>query len=197
VIQQVWAIDNLVSIGGHKTEVLGVPKVIETPTGKAIEFDGKQAGLVVGTHPLAGAERFTVEAIFRPDAGGLKEQRFLHLQEEGSENRILLETRLTEDEQWFLDTFIKSNGTKQALFAEGFKHPVGQWHHAALVFDGYEMRHYVNGLKELSHEIIFTPQRNGQTSIGVRLNQVSWFHGAIRVVRFTLDALPPQEFLRP
>jgi len=194
--QQVWTIDNLMSIGGHKTEVLGVPRVIETPAGKAIEFDGKQAGLIVGTHPLVGAKRFTVEAIFRPDAGGLKEQRFLHLQEEGSENRVLLETRLTKDE-WFLDTFIGSNGTQQALFAEGFEHPVGRWHHVALVFDGHEMSHYVNGHKELSHEIAFIPQRDGRTSFGVRLNQVSWFHGAIRVVRFTFDALSPQEFLRP
>ena len=193
--QQVWTIDNLMSIGGHKTEILGVPKIIKTRGGKAVEFDGMQAGLVVGTHPLVGAERFTVEAIFRPDVGGLNEQRFLHLQEEDSENRILLETRLIEDE-WFLDTFIGSNGTQQALLAEGFRHPVGRWHHAALVFDGHEMRHYVNGFKELSHEIAFTPQRDGQTSIGVRLNRISWFHGAIRVVRFTFDALSPQEFLR-
>jgi hypothetical protein len=33
--------------------------VIETPAGRAVEFDGVDDALVVDVHPLAGAETFT------------------------------------------------------------------------------------------------------------------------------------------
>ena len=194
-MQVVWAVDNLAQIGGNRTEVLGSPNVIETPNGKAVEFDGKGDGLIVDSHPLSGVDRFTIEIVFRPDAGGLPEQRFLHLQDSDSEDRILIETRLIEDRQWFLDTYVQSNEASATLFAEDFRHPVGKWYHAALVYDGREMRHYVNGMVEMAQELVFTPVRGGQTSIGVRMNKVYWFRGAIKTVRFTSEALPPETFL--
>jgi hypothetical protein len=190
-----WSLENLDHFGGTPVTVLGAPKVIETARGKAMEFDGVNDGLLVDSHPLSGQRQFTIEVIFRPDPGGLKEQRFLHLQESDSENRILLETRLTADGKWFLDTYIRSDQTDQTLYAEDFLHPLGRWHAAALVFDGKEMRHYVNGKKELAKEIVFVPPHGGHTSIGVRFNRVHWFKGAIRKIRFTARALSPEEFL--
>jgi hypothetical protein len=195
--EAVWPIDNLKSIGETNVTLLGAPKIIETSEGRAVEFDGKQDGLLVPAQPLAGFERFTVEIVFRPDANGPQEQRFLHLQENDSENRVLIETRLTEDHQWFLDTYIRSGKTDQTLFAEKFTHPVGRWYQAALVFDGNEMRHYVNGVEELSSKITFSSLREGRTSIGVRINQVHWFKGAIRTIRFSPRPLHPSEFLKP
>ena len=194
--QVVWNIDKLDSIGGHETTVLGSPKVIETASGKAVEFDGKGDGLFVDTHPLAGAEAFTVEVIFKPYPDGLKEQRFFHMQENGSEDRVMFETRLTDDNRWFLDTFIKSGPGEYTMFAEDFKHPLGPWYHAAIVMDGKTFRHYVNCNLELSEEVEFTPQLAGKTSLGVRLNKVFWYKGAIRKTRFTPKALSPAEFLR-
>jgi concanavalin A-like lectin/glucanase superfamily protein len=193
----VWAIDNLKRIGEKTVTLLGAPKIIETPRGRALEFDGKQDGLLVAAQPLAGFDTFTAEVIFRPDADGPREQRFLHLQENDSENRVLIETRLREDGLWFLDTYIRSGRTDETLFAEKFTHPVGKWYQAALVFDGSEMRHYVNGVKELSSRIAFSSLRDGRTSIGVRINQVHWFKGAIRTIRFTSRPLQPGEFLKP
>ena len=35
-----WTFDRLENIGGHKTTILGQPKVIDSPVGKAVEFDG-------------------------------------------------------------------------------------------------------------------------------------------------------------
>ncbi len=195
--QVVWDLNNLDQIGGHRIHLIGDPKVIDSPQGKAIKFDGKQDGLLLNAHPLAGFNQFTLEVVFRPDANGLKEQRFFHLQEAGSEDRLLIETRLTHDNRWFLDTYIRSGKTDQTLYADNFIHPVGQWFQAALVYDGREMSHYVNGVKELSSPISFTPARQGQTSIGVRLNRVYWFKGAIRKARFTSRALAPEEFLQP
>jgi len=194
----VWDIDNLANIGGNAVEVIGEPSVVDTPKGKAVLFDGVDDGLIVDEHPLAGAEEFTLEVIFRPDADGLPEQRFFHLQELETDNRFLIETRLTGDGRWYLDTFLKSGDTDQTLVDPSRLHPVGEWFNATLVFDGNELRHYVNGVRETGAEIgAFTPHAPGRTSVGVRMNRVHWFKGAIRRARFTRGVLGPEEFLKP
>ena len=99
---ETWLFDRLDRIGGHATTVQGSPRVADTPVGKAVEFDGVDDALFVDVHPLAGADTFTWEAIFRPD-GGQIEQRWFHLQESGSENRMLFEIRVV-DGQWCLDS---------------------------------------------------------------------------------------------
>lgn len=189
-----WKIDNLKKIGGHQIDIVGEPQVIKASGGKAVLFDGVNDGLIVDDNPLAGAEAFTVEAIFRPDSGGSKEQRWFHIQDASADNRVLLEIRLNGDE-WFLDTFIKSGANSRPLYAENFKHPVAQWYHVALVFDGTTMRHYVDAHEELSGALTISPLGKGSASIGVRMNRVFWFKGAIRTVRVTPRALLPKEFM--
>lgn len=189
-----WKIDNLKKIGGNAVSIIGNPRVIDAPGGKAVMFDGVSDGLIVNSNPIAGARAFTLEAVFRPDANGNKEQRWFHIQQGNSENRVLLETRLAGD-QWFLDTYIRSGESNRTLFAENFKHPVGVWYHVALVFDGNEMRHYVDGKQEMSGPLTIAALEQGQTSIGVRMNRVYWFKGAIRKARFTAKALAPSEFI--
>ncbi|MDA0745743.1 MAG: LamG domain-containing protein, partial [bacterium] len=176
--QIVWEMDNLECIGGNSVEVVGTPEVIEGPGGKAIVFDGVGDALFLDVHPLAGERVFTMEAVFCPYADGPEEQRFVHLQEEGTENRILFETRLRPGNRWFMDTFINQPGKNLALFARDFEHPVGPWYHVALVVDGRTMRHYLNGEQELCEPLEYQPQTPGRTSLGVRMNRVSWFKGA-------------------
>jgi hypothetical protein len=72
--QTTWTFDRLDQIGGLPVKVDGNPKVIETPLGKAVQFDGVDDSIYIEQHPLAGAEQFTFEAMFRPD-GGAAEQR--------------------------------------------------------------------------------------------------------------------------
>lgn len=192
-----WKLDNLKKIGGHELSVIGDPQVVKTPKGKAVQFDGAHDGLLVETNPVAGARAFTVEAVIRPDAGGLEEQRWMHIQGASADSRVMLETRLRGNE-WFLDTFIK-NGARpedgRTLYDEGFKHPVGAWYHVALVYDGAVMRNYVDGREELAGPLAVAPLAEGRTSIGVRQNRVYWFKGAIRLARFTPRALTPREFV--
>ena len=192
-----WKIDNLRSIDGNPVEVLGSPKVVKTDRGKAVVFDGVRDGIFIQNNPLAGSSRFTIEAIFRPDAGGEKEQRWLHVEDtENVESRAMLETRLNGNE-WFLDTFLKSGDNRMPLFAENFKHPTGRWYHIALVYDGTEMRHYVDGKLELSGKIDFkTFGSKGVISIGVRQNKVYWFKGAVLKARFTNRPLKPSQFMK-
>jgi hypothetical protein len=156
-----WHVDNLTSIAGYKTTVLGAPTVIQTHKGKAVQFDGQKDGLIVQALPLAGAQEFTLEILFSPDANGPKEQRFLHLQQSATENRILIETRLTDDNRWYLDTYIQTPKGALALFNPQNTHPVGKWYNAALVYDGRQMRHYVNGAEEMAGSLDFTPLRGG------------------------------------
>src|SRR6476646_10041028 len=110
---EVWTFDRLDAIGGHPTTVLGSPRLIDTPLGKAVEFNGVDSALVVDVHPLAGAATYTWEAIFRPD-GGEQAQRWLHLQENGTENRMLFELRIV-DNQWYFDSFVYSGTSSKAL----------------------------------------------------------------------------------
>jgi hypothetical protein len=65
----------------------------------------------------------------------------------------------------------------------------------AAVYDGHEFRNYVNGVQEGLAAIHFAPQGAGRSSVGVRMNLVNYFKGAIRVARFTRRALSPAEFL--
>jgi len=191
-----WKIDNLKKIGGHAVDVIGDPRVVSTDKGKALLFDGVDDGIFVANDPIAGADQFTIEALFRPDAGGLAEQRWLHIEDtENAETRALLEIRLNGSE-WFLDTFIKSGDDRSPLLAENFKHPVGKWFHVALVYDGAEMRHYIDGKLELSGKIAAKPFGKGITSIGVRRNKVYWFKGAVAKARFTNRALSPDQFMK-
>ncbi len=193
---ETWRFDNLTKIGGRAVKVLGHPKVIETPKGKAVEFNGIDDALFFEVHPLAGAKVFTWEVIFRPDHGGNPEQRFFHLQETGAETRMLFETRLTGD-QWFLDTFVNSAAGNKALIDRTKLHRLGEWYHAAAVYDGHELRSYVNGELELKAELAFTPEKAGRTSVGVRINLRDYFKGAVREARMTKKALTPARFLKP
>lgn len=191
---EVWTFDRVDRIGGHPTAILGNPRVIDTPVGKAVEFDGVDDALMVDVHPLAGASTFTWEAIFRPD-GGRAEQRWFHLQEAGSDNRMLFEIRVS-DGRWYLDSYGQSGEAQRALMNRERLHPLGAWYHVAAVYDGREFRNYVNGEQENAAEIHFAPQGAGRTSIGVRINLVDYFKGAIQSARFTRRALAPSEFLR-
>jgi hypothetical protein len=169
--------------------------VIDTPFGKAVEFDGVDDALFIDTHPLAGAETFTWEVIFRPDSKGKPAQRFFHMQENGTQTRLLFETRLVEG-NWYLDSFANTPTGSKALIDAKLVHPLDRWYHAAMVYDGKMFRNFVNGVMQGEAEVKLTPQGPGQTSAGVRINRVDYFKGAIRLARMTKRALPVSEFLK-
>ena len=196
--QEVWTFDRTDRIGEHATTVLGHPRVIDTPQGKAVEFNGVDDGLQLDVHPLAGAETFTFEAIFRPD-GGNAEQRWFHLEQNpanGSDedSRMLFEIRVI-DGQWCLDAFNKSGPVQKALLNRQHLHPLGRWFHVAAVYDGRDFRSYVDGVQDGAASVQLAPQGAGRTSVGVRMNKVFYFKGAVRMARFTRRALAPAEFL--
>ena len=187
---EVWTFDRLDRIGGHRTTILGSPRVIDTPEGKAVLFNGVDDAIFIEDHPLAGAETFTWEVIFRPDSGGRPEQRFFHLQEKDpatgrdTQTRLLFESRLI-DGQWCLDSFAYSPRGSRALLDRKLLHSLDEWHHVAAVYDGKQFRNYVDGKVQGAAEVSLSPQGQGHTSVGVRINRVDYFKGAIRLARMT------------
>jgi hypothetical protein len=197
-----WRFDSTSALGGHATKVLGHPKVIETPMGQAIAFNGVDDALFVGVHPLAGAETWTWEMIFKPDADGRPEQRVFHLQsidpatgEDVPEERMLFEIRIVKGD-WCLDSFATSGGQRMPLLNCEKRYSFGQWYRVTTVYDGKTLKNYVGDELQGQGEVKLVPQRPGRASAGVRINLVDYYKGAIYSTRFTKSALPVGEFLK-
>lgn len=198
---EVWIFDRTDKIGGMPTTVVGHPKVIKTPLGKAVQFDGSGDALFIPEHPLAGVDKFTFEAIFRPETGGKPEQRWFHLAEQDpktgadTDTRFLFEIRVIGN-QWCLDAFVHTPTANKALMFRDQLHPLDTWHKVAMVYDGTEFRSYVDGVLQGKAEVHFEPEGKGHASVGVRINKVDFFKGSVREARFTHRALTPEEFLK-
>lgn len=201
--QKVWIFDRLTDIGGVATMAEGGPALVDSPWGKAVKFDGVDDALFIEEHPLAGATAWTIEALFRPDGGNF-EQRFMHLAETETPppgqlpvgTRFLFEIRVVESE-WYLDAFTKGPTYNHTLIFPEKRFPVGQWFHVAQTYDGTTYSSFVDGVLQGEAPLAFTPQGPGRSSVGVRMNKVSWFNGAIREARFTPRGLTPDQFTRP
>jgi Concanavalin A-like lectin/glucanases superfamily len=200
--QVTWRFDSIASLGGHATKVLGHPQVLETPMGKATAFNGVDDALFVDVHPLAGAETWTWEMIFKPDADGKAEQRVFHLQsidpatgQDVPEERMLFEIRI-RDGQWCLDSFATSGGQRLPLLNCEKRYPFGKWYRVTTVYDGKMLKNYVGDELQGEGEVKLVPQRPGHSSAGVRINLVDWYKGAIFETRFTRSALGVGNFLK-
>jgi hypothetical protein len=197
-----WIFDRLDRIGGLRPHIEGHPKIIDSPLGKATQFNGVDDALFIDCHPLAGASTFTFEAFIRPD-GGAFEQRWFHLAADEpvpappkpANTRFLFEIRVVEN-QWYLDAFTQGPGYKQTLAFPDKLHAIGQWHHVAQTYDGKSYRSWVNGVLQGEAYVDFQPQGRGRASVGVRMNRVNYFKGAIREARFSPFARTPQTFLK-
>lgn len=172
--------------------MLGDPKVVSSPMGKALHFNGKDEAFFYKKNPLDGLRQFTIEVVMKPDSNGPFAQRFFHL---GKTNgrRVLMEIR-NKGNKWYFDAFLNSV-TNLTLVDSSKTHPTDRWYDVAFVVDNGKMDTYVNGKHELSGRVKFNPFTNGQASLGVRMNQAYWFKGAIYMVRITPKILKPQNFI--
>ena len=206
--QAVWKFNNLSHIGGLTPKVEGSPQLVDSPVGKAVQFNGTDTGLFFPGRPLVGAKSFTIEAIFRPE-GGAFEQRWMHIAETDPKTgldanpggtsdpnpRFMFEIRVVKD-QWYLDAFVSSTSGSKALAFPEKLHPIGPWYAVEQTYDGKTYRSYVNGVLEGEGDVAFTPHGAGHMMVGVRMNHVNWFMGSVAQARFTTRALTPGEFLK-
>ena len=206
--QVLWKFNNLDRIGGLAAKVEGHPKLVDSPVGQAIDFNGVDDAVFLPGRPLVGAKEFSIEVIFKPEGGAL-EQRFMHIAETdpatgldanpagtGDPNpRFMFEIRV-KDGVWWLDAFVNSKAGSKALIDPKKTHPVGPWYAVQQTYDGKTYRSYVNGVLENEAEVAFTPHGAGHMMVGTRMNHVNYFHGAIAQARFSTRALRPGEFMK-
>ncbi|MFO1249271.1 MAG: LamG domain-containing protein [Alphaproteobacteria bacterium] len=206
--QTVYKFNNLSRIGGITPKVEGSPQLVDSPVGKAVQFNGTDTALFFPSRPLVGAKTFTIEAIIRPEGGAL-EQRWMHIAETDPRTgldanpsgvsdpnpRFMFEVR-QKDGVWWLDAFVNSASGSKALIDPAKTHPANQWYAVAQTYDGKTYRSYVNGVLEGEADVAFTPHGPGHMMVGVRMNHVNWFKGSIAQARFTDRALAPREFLK-
>ena len=194
--------------------------VIDTPAGKAIQFNGMNTSLDVAKNPLDVYTQWTAEVIFRLDTGGPQAQRWFHIAGNGGMGtgaRVLFELRYdAATNMWFQVAFVQGGGTGR-LYGVGFPHPAGPWYHVAIVIDGKTMKPYVNGMYEAAgpcpategcttanapnltapFPLNYQPIGAGGTRVGSRYGGSAYLKGAVRMARFTPRALTPQEFIPP
>jgi hypothetical protein len=202
VYYETWDIDNLETIGGHPVTYLGDPAVVSTETGNAVEFDGDGDRLLVDANPIGTSREFTVEVIFWPDACYPEnaDPRFLHIQDpsDPQNKRVMIELRLNQDNECYLDGFMLTDNDDLALIDENLTHPTETWLHAAITYRDGVFKTYVNGVEELSGNVGYKElilREAGKTSLGSRMDERNWFRGKIKTVKVTRKALSPADFL--
>ncbi|SHG19351.1 Concanavalin A-like lectin/glucanases superfamily protein [Flavobacterium fluvii] len=188
-----WVLANLLHEKSNNVEINGKPQIVASPYGEAISFNGTDDAFFLNELPLQSLQEFTVEMIFKPELNGLFEQRILHIGE-STKDRMLLEIRAVGN-NWYFDGYAASGTNKKALIDEKLIHPLEQWYHVAFVVTPKSLTTFVNGKQELQEDFSFLPIQSGQTSIGVRMNKVCWFKGAIYKIRITPKQVNPIDFM--
>lgn len=152
---------------------------------RSIAFNGREDGLVLPAIPFQGWNSGTVELTFRPDRDGPREPRMLHAEDEEG-NRATLEARIMPDGRWYPDVFLKNGttGERQTLIDSLRRYRSNRWHKLALTWDGTHIRCFVNGQQTGEGRLSMHPFTSGNTALGMRLNRVHPFKGAIRRIRF-------------
>lgn len=180
--------------------VRGAPRLAAGPAGlDAVAFDGAHDALVFPKNPLAGASVYTVEALLLVAPGGPAEQRLLHVQADASTDRLLLETRRADSagRTWFADTIVATRGTECILAEAGRTHAAATWHTLALVCDGTMLHQFVDAAAEASASLAAAPFPPGRVCLGMRLNHITPFGGALAAIRFSRRALAPDALWHP
>jgi Concanavalin A-like lectin/glucanases superfamily len=199
---EIWRFDQTATLGGHPTKVLGHPAVIDTPMGKAVQFNGVDDALFIPVHPLAGAATWTWEMIFKPDPDGKPEQRIFHLQSVNAatgvdipDERMLFEIRI-RDGKWCLDSFATAGGQSRALLNCNKVYPFGKWYRVTAVYDGKMLRNYVGDELQGEGELNLRPELPGRSSVGTRIDLRDYYKGGMYEARFTKSALEVKDFLK-
>lgn len=91
------------------------------------------------------------------------------MQENGTQHRLLFETRII-DGKWCLDSFAASSSGSRPLMDTKLLHPADRWYHIAAVYDGKEFRNYVNGKLQVAAPVKLSPQ-GARRDIGRRAHQ--------------------------
>jgi hypothetical protein len=87
--------------------------------------------------------------------------------------------------------------SRRGLLADKTKaHPLGKWYVVTQAHDRQTHRSFAHGVLEKEAPVAYVPQGPGRSSVGVRINHVSYFKGAVMRALFAPRALAPSEFMK-
>ena len=107
-----------------------------------------------------------------------------------TDNRMLFEIRVVGD-KWFLDSYNQSGAANKALMNREARAPAGRLVPRRVGVRRQGIQQLRDGVREGRGEPQLAPHGPGHASVGVRINKVFYFKGAVRLARFTRRALPP------
>lgn len=203
-VSYLWILDNLTEIDGIQVYPLGNPEVVDTDLGKAIKFDGYGDRILVDANPIETAKAYTVEVIFKADAGVVNqnnEPRFIHIQNpnDPDKKRVMMEIRVNSDNKVYMDGFMLTDNDNLALIDETKLHNTKEWVHAAITYEGNTFTTYVNGVQELTGQVSYKDEildEIGQTSIGARMDKRNWYSGLVKCLKVTQAKISPDKFMK-
>jgi hypothetical protein len=191
-----WVIDNTTNIGGFTTTVMGAPTVTAMDAGTAVCFDGALDGLVLGTNPIQGMQRFTIEALAFPAFTGTADTRLIQITDTNN-LRLVIGMRSDPAGNWHALVTFTGGGPGTTIEDTNNLHPSDQWYWLTVTYDGQTARVYVNGVLENSRNLTFGPMTAGSLSLASRPNGQFNFLGCMRDVKFFASALPAAQLDKP
>jgi hypothetical protein len=193
-----WRLDNLSTLGDQPLLQVDKPSIVQTPSGAAVCFDGKNDGLVRGSNPLTGLSQFTLQIFFRSDQDNLQEMHLLHIEEpENIRHRFILETRSIKAGTWYPRVFIRWDDLATEIDQPTNSLSKGDWYWVAFSYDGVTARLFVNGEETVSKQASWGPIGDAPLSLGMRLNKQGFFPGCFAQLIVTSTALPAAELHKP
>lgn len=198
---EIWELDNLTQISGHKVSYTGSPVVVQTDLGPAIRFNGVKDKVLIDANPIGEAKAFTVEMVFNADPAYAtnKEPRILHIQDfsDPLQKRVMMELRLNASNQIYLDGFMNTDNAKLTLIDEKLLHASGVWNHIAITYANDTLTTWFNGKKELQGRVSYSKailNATGKTSLGARMDDRTYFKGMIKAIKVTRSKVSPDQF---
>lgn len=152
---------------------------------KGISFNGRDTGIWLYDISFREVSSFVVDVRFEPFGNSPEEQRFFHIQDPSSENRFLLETRVTSDGHWFADTYFEVGDKSILLQDSRLMHPCDEQHRYTAAYDGATLSQYINGELELKDTVPGLKLPDSATvSIGIRGSNEYPYKGIINSIFF-------------
>ncbi|WP_185976806.1 LamG-like jellyroll fold domain-containing protein [Catenovulum sediminis] len=192
-----WRLAHFLNITQSNIEIVGSPKK-SSDKDSALVFNGINDRLFITKSPVHNYTGFTIEMEVHPYAFSEKnsEPRLLHFEStEDGNKRITMEMRITEDNNWYFDAFLKNGKEGLTLVDPNKLHATERWYNVAITYDGHWFSTWVQGKKELSQSFYFNGLGEHITgSVAARLNKVHWFKGEIGQICYSNRVLSASQF---